>query len=68
MDRNGKFVINFQFDRSSSFKDGLALFYPHYTLARGFSEGLAAVKLNDRWGYINKTGKSFGTIQIDHGV
>ncbi len=30
---------------------------PQYDSAKGFKEGLAAVKLNGKWGFIDKTGK-----------
>jgi WG repeat protein len=31
---------------------------PKYDLTFHFSEGLAAVKISDQWGYIDKTGKN----------
>ena len=34
--------------------------------ARDFSEGLAAVKLNGKWGYINKTGEIIIPCQFDY--
>ena len=30
---------------------------PEFDLATDFSEGLAAIRVGDKWGYINKDGK-----------
>lgn len=38
---------------------------PIYDDARGFSEGLAAVKRGDKWGYINESGEVVIDFQYD---
>ena len=37
--------------------EGKEVVVPKYDLAYGFTEGLAAVRLNGKYGYINETGK-----------
>ena len=37
--------------------EGKEVVAPKYDLAYGFTEGLAAVRLNGKYGYINETGK-----------
>ena len=37
------------------------LVYPQYKCAESFSEGLASVKIGERWGYINESGE----VEID---
>ena len=38
-------------------REGKQVVAPKYDLAYGFTEGLAAVRLNGKYGYINETGK-----------
>ncbi|WP_158260502.1 WG repeat-containing protein [Chlorogloea sp. CCALA 695] len=38
-------------------KTGKSVIKPQFKLAYKFSEGLARVKIGDKWGYVNKTGK-----------
>lgn len=40
---------------------------PIYDFGRDFSEGLAAVRLNNRWGFIDKTGKIVIPIEFNEG-
>ena len=39
---------------------------PKYQDASYFSEGLAAVKQNDKWGYIDETGKTIIPFEYDY--
>ena len=38
---------------------------PKYESAKSFSEGLAAVQLNGKWGFVNKTGKEVTPLKYD---
>ena len=38
---------------------------PKYESANSFSDGLAAVQLNNKWGFVNKTGKEVTPLKYD---
>lgn len=73
IDKDGKFVINPQFDDARSFADGFAavkmghwgfidktgkiIINPQFDDAESFSEGLAVVKMGGHFGYTDTTGK-----------
>ena len=38
---------------------------PKYESAKSFSDGLAAVQLNNKWGFVNKTGKEVTPLKYD---
>ena len=46
-------------------KDGVVVILAKYDLALPFREGLAAVQLNGKWGYIDKTGKEITPFKYD---
>jgi hypothetical protein len=39
---------------------------PQFDAAYMFSEGLAPIKLNNKWGFVNKEGKAVIAPQFDH--
>ena len=47
-------------------KDGAGVIPAKYGVADYFIEGLALVKLNGKWGYINKSGKEVIPLQYDY--
>ena len=72
IDRSGKVIVNYQYDRASPFSEGLAFVSgtgrSGYIDCTGrlrlcrcedggpFSEALARVKIGKKWGYVNKAG------------
>ena len=48
-------------------QQGVEVIPLRYTDARGFSEGLAAVKA-EKWGFINTTGKTIIALQYDNAL
>ena len=57
-ERNGKYGFK---------KDGIIVIPAKYGYACNFSEGLAVVNLNGKWGYIDKNGKEVIPIKYDSG-
>ena len=61
IDRQGRYVIEPQFDDvdsrfSGSSESALAVEFSGDLVAVGFSEGLAAVRIGDKWGFIDRQG------------
>lgn len=67
IDKSGNFVIKPQFDDFYSLIGVYEAFVYDITGTEGmFSEGLASVRINGKWGYINRTGQIVVPTQFAH--
>jgi hypothetical protein len=61
---------DFSFGKGCGYIDrkGDYVIKPQFEAAHEFSEGLAAVRIKDKWGYIDKTGKIVAEAQFDEPI